>query len=204
MHALLLAEHHELGVLHPVADPVALVLGGHVHVLHAHGGAVGLLQAGDDLPQGHVGPRLPQDLQVARVAPRAAAQHVQRAVHVLFFEPVVAVVQLGRGRRASEGVEAKGVEIGQLVAAHLVGADQVRQRKRVRALAHNRSTGLSPHRGSELGSRGAGSRSRHEGVGHALVRVGEVGCPGGVHTLGVLDPCTVHLINVDSIGAAEK
>ena len=84
-----LGELHPLGVLHLVPDPVALLLRGDVHVLHAQRRAVRALQVGEDLAQGDGGSLRPKDVQVAGVAARGGAQQIQSAVQVRVLEPVV-------------------------------------------------------------------------------------------------------------------
>lgn len=149
VHLLLPVALQKGRVLHPLADPVALLHGADVHVLHADGAAVGLAEALHDLAQRDLAGHAGEVLQEALVAARVHALEVELAVHVgggveaveahreRLGEPLLGV-QVGPAASVARprgeglvGVQPQRVQVGRAVPVHLVRPDQVRHAQRV-------------------------------------------------------------------------
>lgn len=148
VHALLGVCPKEVGMLDPLADPVALRRRSDVHVLDADGVAVRLAEAVDDLPEGDLPRHVGEVLEEALVPPGVHALEVELAVEVLVGveaveahgegvgEPVLGEVVgrfdvSGAVGEGVVGVEAEGVDVGAAMSVDLEGADEMRHSQRI-------------------------------------------------------------------------
>ena len=193
-----------LGDLNAIADPVAGLAVGDVDVLDAVGTGVDLLARGDDLTEGHLLPGLGLE------AREDAGAKVEILVEILLRESIVVKLQLS-GLVVSKGLllatDAQGVDLGLVVSAGLVRADEELDLQVVGDVVAGGRANLGHMLGDTAGGGGDDGGRRLEGLrdGHAaLFHVVEVRAPGNVDTLGVLFPRKVHLIDVVGGAALEE
>ena len=193
-----------LGDLETLTEPVALLTVGDVDELNTIRAAVDVLAGGDDLAEGHL------LAAIAGEARKDTGAEAVLGIEVLLSETVVFGGEL-LGLDVAEtlggigATDAKRVNLGLVVTAGLVGADEELNLQvvgDVGALA-NADAGAGSDVGDHVGGTGNQGRRRLEGLGDghvAVLHVLEVDLPRDVDALGVLLPLHVHL--VDIVGGA--
>eukprot|EP01137_Pigoraptor_chileana_P019353 Opistho-2@80271 len=181
--------------LNALADPVALLARGNVHVLDANRLAVCLLQPVDDLPQRHRGTISTHKARGERRSNR------KLAVKILLRKAVILGLQLGRNLRVEVNlVDAQRIQIRNVVPAHLIRTDQ---RLHLEMISNDVCTDRRASRTSWRAAEAWGSNecfARGSTGGEIL----KIDIPRLVHGRRVLFPGTVHFVKVVAACTAEK